>query len=651
MVMNRLSLFIVSLLAVCSACLSGCSIGGLTSWRATATQPSQPTSSVEPTTTVQKELTICLGEEPESLYLYAAKQSEAMWSVLEGIYDGPFDRSNGRYLAVILQKVPTYEDGDLIRSAVSVMSGDLVVDANNQIVALATGNVVLPTGCTDNSCAITWDGTSELQMDQVTAQFKLRANLLWSDGSPLTTADSKFSFKVNGDPASHSGDRKLELTQSYEVIDDITLQWKGIPGYLGIESQAMFWTPLPSHLLESVPVSDLAGTELAARRPVGWGPYVITEWISGESISMQKNPFYFRAKEGLPGIDRIIYRFINPKSGGSLAALAAGQCDLIERSSNPEADLNLVTDLLNSTNTNVVWSEAPEVTQLVIGIKPADHDDGYNPAHDRLDYFREPATRQALAACIDREAMNTELYAGRAVPASIADLLGNQASTAGQASLEYDRATAEELLDRSGWVDTDDDPNTPRLAENVPGVPVNTPLSLELLVPTDSGSRAIASGIAASLTECGIQVMTQAVPFSELYAPGPDGMIFGRSFDLALINWQYSLAPACYLYTNVQIPASGNYWIGGNVSGYSRTEFDVACSGMQQTIPGDGDYENYLQKAVEYFQMDLPAIPLFKQPRLVLARQDLCNFTYNAFARSDLAALELFDLSPDCKSQ
>jgi peptide/nickel transport system substrate-binding protein len=625
--------------------------GVLAPWQKAAT-PS-PTSWVtsSPTILPEQQLTICLGEEPESLYLYAPEQSEAMWSVLEGIYDGPFDRSNGRYSAVILQKVPTYEDGDLIRSAVSVMAGDLVVDVNNQIVALATGVVILPAGCTDNSCAITWDGTAEIQMDQVTAVYKLRANLLWSDGSPLTSADSKFSFEVNSDPASASGDRKLDLTHSYEVIDDVTLQWKGIPGYLGLESQAMFWTPLPRHLLDSLPVSELVGTELATRRPVGWGPYVISEWISDESIIMQKNPLYFRAEEGLPGIDRIIYRFINPKSGGSLAALAAGQCDLVERSSDPEADLNLVTDLLNSTDINSEWSEAPEVIQLVIGIKPANHDDGYNAAYDRLDYFRDPAIRRALAACIDRETLNNEIYAGRAALASISDLLGNQASIAGQASPVYDRAAAEELLERAGWVDTDDDPNTPRLAENVQGVPVDTPLSLGLLVPTDSGSLAIASGIAASLAECGVQVTTQAMAFSELYAPGPDGMIFGRSFDLALINWQYGLAPACYLYTSIQTPASGNYWIGGNVSGYSRPEFDVACSGMQQTIPGDGDYEYYFQKAVEYFQMDLPAIPLFKQPRLVLVRQDLCAFTYNAFARSDLAGLELFDFSPDCKSQ
>ena len=177
---------------------------------------------------------------------------------------------------------------------------------------------------------------------------------------------------------------------------------------------------------------------------------------------------------------------------------------------------------------------------------------------------------------------------------------------------------------------------------------MGTPLELELLTPMDSRSQAIASGVASSLAICGIKVTTTALPFSELYAPGPEGRIFGRSFDLALISWQYSLAPACYLHTTTQIPNNENHWIGGNVTGYSRADFDIACSGLQRAISDDGDYDHYLQKAVEYFLTDLPAIPLFKQPRLVLSRQNLCAFTLNTYARSDLAGVELFDFSPDC---
>jgi peptide/nickel transport system substrate-binding protein len=186
---------------------------------------------------------------------------------------------------------------------------------------------------------------------------------------------------------------------------------------------------------------------------------------------------------------------------------------------------------------------------------------------------------------------------------------------------------------------------------NVIGVPNGTSLSLSLLSPSDAISLAIADGIAKSLARCGIEIKTTAYPFSELYAPGPEGLIFGRNFDLVLIDWQYSPAPACYLYSTAQIPRAGNYWIGGNVSGYSNDKFDVACSSLMRAIPGDGDWELSLQQAEEYFATDLPAIPLFKLPKLVLMRSDFCSFSFDPYARSDLSNLENLDFGTICNSQ
>ena len=67
------------------------------------TEPTDdPTETPEPTPTPKKmeTLTICLGKEPETLFFYA-ESSQAMWSVLESIYDGPFDTGNGKADSVI----------------------------------------------------------------------------------------------------------------------------------------------------------------------------------------------------------------------------------------------------------------------------------------------------------------------------------------------------------------------------------------------------------------------------------------------------------------------------------------------------------------------------------------------------------------------
>ncbi len=74
----------------------------------------QATATATPTATAvpEKTLTVCVGDEPSSLYLYA-NSSQAMWSILEGIYDGPIDTVDYQPQAVILTGIPTLENGGI----------------------------------------------------------------------------------------------------------------------------------------------------------------------------------------------------------------------------------------------------------------------------------------------------------------------------------------------------------------------------------------------------------------------------------------------------------------------------------------------------------------------------------------------------------
>lgn len=63
-----------------------------------------------------------------------------------------------------------------------------------------------------------------------------------------------------------------------------------------------------------------------------------------------------------------------------------------------------------------------------------------------------------------------------------------------------------------------------------------------------------------------------------LYAPGPEGLLFGRLFYLI----QYamgvnSIEPPCDWFTTDETPTASNSWIGTNVTGYSNEQFDAAC--------------------------------------------------------------------------
>ncbi len=647
--MPRIQLINQMILILCCASMTACAGGGLRlPWQPQTTLTSTPSSTSTPTAPPSRELNICLGSEPDSLYIYAKRQSASMWSVLEAIYDGPFDLNSEGINSVILQKTPSFEDGDLVIAAVPVTAGDHVIDADNDLVVLEKDTRILPAGCGDSSCAITWDGSSDLMMDQVTAIFKLRSNILWSDGIPLTVDDSLFSFEVASNRSTTTLINDIDRTMSYQVEDDTTIKWVGVPGFQNASIPGMFWSPLPEHILGDIPVSEIHESELATRQPLGWGPYVLKEWVAGESIELTKNKNYFRANEGLPKFDRVFYRFIDPTSGGSLAALAAGQCDVVERSSDPQSDISLIVNLVNTNKAIANWKAGPEIQQLAVGLNPAAYDDGYNAAIDRLDYFRNPAIRQTLAVCIDRERINNKLFTGKAGLASLNDLLGSQSKGLPDKTLGFDPVSGNQILEQNGWRDLDNDPATARTAVNVPGVPEGTPLSLTLLSPADSVSISVASSISSSLGECGIEIKTETLPFDILYAPGPEGKIFGRAFDLVLLSWQHSLVPACYLYRSNQIPSARNYWVGGNIAGYNETDFDVACSRLLNLQSDNGDYELALQQAADIFVQDLPGIPLFLLPKIVLTRPDFCKFSFEPSAKSDLTNMELFDYGSQC---
>ena len=227
-------------------------------------------------------MTICLGHEPNTLYPLDGPNAAAR-SVLEAIYDGPIDVVGYSYQPPILVRVPSVASGDALIESVPVQAGDLIVDSDENLVPLSTGLKVRPAGCRDDDCAITYDGVSPLEMEQMIVSFTLLENLVWSDGEPLTTEDSLFAYDLARDEDTPGSKFLFDRTQTYEATDETHIQWWGIPGFIDPTYYTNFWAPLPKHAWEEFAVADLPQMDIVSRNPVGWGPYVLEEWMPGES--------------------------------------------------------------------------------------------------------------------------------------------------------------------------------------------------------------------------------------------------------------------------------------------------------------------------------------------------------------------------------
>ncbi len=609
----------------------------------TLTAPHTPPTPVPPRT-----LTVCLGQEPASLYPLGNLSSAAR-SILTAIYDGPIDSNSYGYQPVILKKLPSLADGDAMISAVSVYVGDEVVDANDLPVTLAPGVRVRPSGCRGDECAIVYDGKGEIQMDQMVVNFAVLPGIYWSDGMPLTVEDSVYSYNLAANPNAPGANYLIDRTKSYEAVDEQTVQWWGKPGYLDPTYFTNFWTPYPKHAWSQYTPGELTESEVSAYKPLGWGAYVVEDWVSGDHITLKKNPTYFRAGEGLPKFDTLVFRFISAPET-ALSELLAGRCDLLDASLHLDGQVGILKSFDAQGQLKAIYSPTAVMERLDFGIHPASYDNGYNlNSGDRPDFLSDKRVRQAIAICLDRQkVVDTVLYGLTSVPNSYIPS-SHPLYNPDVKAYPFDVAAASQLLEQAGWRDQDNDPGTPRQAWGVADIPAGTPLVLNYWTTGAAQRRQVSEMLAGSLAQCGIKVNLQYYDPDELYAQGPDGPLFGRKFDLAeFAMGSAGVEPPCQWFTSSELPKAANHWVGTNLSGYTNAAYDSACLSGRGALAGEAAYAAGHRETQAIFAEDLPIVPLYWRLKVAAARAGMCNFSLDPSATSDLWNLESFDYGDAC---
>ncbi len=582
-------------------------------------------------------LTVCQVGEPESLYLYGG--SPAAQNILQAIYDGPIDYHSFDFQPVILEKLPTIADGDAYFQTVTVQAGDRVVDITGEPVTLEQGTQVFPDhACRDVAnpeCVATFDGSTPIEMERMVASWTLKDGVTWSDGEPVTADDSVYSYELACHPDTPSSKYICDRTFSYAAAGERTVVWTGLPGYVDELYMLNFFSPLPRHLWEKqlrATPADLLSRVESARQPIGWGPFRITEWVQGDHIALERNPLYFRAGEGLPRVDRLVFRFA-PNPDGAVAMLMAGECDLALPGDGAEPLLPFLKEAEGKGLLRLVTSVSNQGEHLEFGINPV-------ATYKRPDFFEDVRVRQAIAHCIDRQAMVDEITLGLGrvadsyIPPEHPLYAGDRLTR-----WTYDPQMGRALLAEAGWAD--EDGNGVLEAHNVTGIRAGTPFSVTLLtIQGDPQQEVIARMIRANLADCGIQVTVDSRPVRDFFADGPLGPIYGRQFDLAFFTWEIETTPPCYLYTTEEIPDPVNYWGGSNASGFSSAEYDAACRAARAALPGTFEYRNHHAEAQRIFTEQLPSLPLFWRVRIAVARPEVVGFVPGSFKESELWNIE-----------
>ena len=585
---------------------------------------------IEPTAQPPRNLVVCMAAEPQSLYLYGDHTATAV-AVRHALYESPYTQLDFVYQALALTELPTLANGGAILEDVEVSAGDSVLSADGQVVTLGSGIEII------NSAGerVTYSG-EPLQMPRLSVDYSFQP-LVWSDGTPVTAEDSVFSFEMATDRGTPTIDRLADLTESYVAVDEDSVQWTGIPGYMDPAYMTHVWTPLPKHQLQDYSAAELLAAPEATQTPLSYGPFQVDTWTAGEEIRLVPNPYYYRSDEGLPHLDSLTIRFVGTGSEALPAALDS--CDVITQDVVTGSELPDLLAAEAEGQITVQVTESPVVEYLLYGVNPTIAYSGQRP-----DWFEDVRVRQALAMCANRQAMVDNLTSGRSEVIHTYVPAAHQLSPDDAAQWDYDPAAGNALLDEVGYLDTDGD----GIRQDIGAT---TPFSVTLSTNSESDIRlSIISQLQTDFAACGVQVNTSAVPAGSWFAPGPQGPVFGRHFDLAEFAWLGRNEPNCGLFLSENIPGPVEEGFGGwsnvNATGWRSDAFDTACRTALSLLPGQPGYEAAHQDALRIFAEELPALPLFARLRVAVTAPEVENLQLNASQPSEFWNVFEWDIAP-----
>lgn len=241
---------------------------------------------------------------------------------------------------------------------------------------------------------------SEYQVsdDGVTVTLKMRPDIKFSDGSPITVDDVKWSLDRARDPKNGIWNFILASLDSVETkgADGVVLHLKA-PDPTFISALATF----NAAILPQKPYEAAAGATMEEKakafgeHPVGSGPFMFESWQRNTEMVLKRNPYYWQPGEDgkpLPYLDEIRFQII-PDDATRILKLQAGEVHGAEFI--PYAR---VAELKNDANLDMMLYPSTRVQFLTINVRPTLTDGSKNVLSD-------PKVRQALNYAIDKSAL------------------------------------------------------------------------------------------------------------------------------------------------------------------------------------------------------------------------------------------------------
>jgi peptide/nickel transport system substrate-binding protein len=338
--------------------------------------------------------------------------------------------------------------------------------------------------------------------DGLSYTFRLRPGVRWHDGQPFGARDVQFTFEQIVDAKSGSRLRSdFAAIAGVDVVDSLTVRFRLKAPFAPFLSLLGYNAGiLPEHILRGLRLADAADFNRA--KPIGTGPFMVTQVVPGSSVVLSRNPGYYGAR---PSIERIVFRIV-PDINVQVAQLRAGELDVIQ---------------LEPANTGSV--QGVDGVKVVRNAVVQHYYVGFNLSRP---LFASPLVRRALVYAVNRDAIVHGVMKGYAdpprgtIPVALKDYFD-----ATLPPVPYAPDSALALLGRSGWTRGPDGK-----LHNTRGEPFRFTLLVDKGNPTREQS---ALAVQQDLKHIGMDVSLQTLEFASVVR---DYVLPGK-FDANLIWW------------------------------------------------------------------------------------------------------------------
>ena len=445
--------------------------------------------------------------------------------------------SNSKHLKNLNHTYPSQAGGTLIDATIGEPSGLIAMVAGESAAAAISSNIFNKLLKYDKNLDLEGELADSWQVsaDQKTITFKLKPNLKWADGKPLTSADVLWTWQAVIDEKTGSPYASdYQLVKKVETPDPLTFSVTYEQAYAPALDSWSGLQILPKHLLQD---QDLHTTAFA-RNPIGSSYYKLDSWTHGENIKLSRNA---SSVLGSAQIEKLVTRII-PDSSAQFLELMADNIDSMS---------------LDPIKYARIIPARPELKQKLALYKELGSGYtymGFNLKHKPFDDVR---VRHAINYAIDKQEIIDGVYLGLGIDIASPYKPGTRWSNPNLKSYAYDPKKAKALLKEAGFVDADGDGILERDGK---------PFSFEIITNQNKEREKTAVLIQRRLKDVGIDVQIRAIEWASFISR----FIKTGDFDVVVLGWGLGLDPDQFNIWHSSQQAPGQF----NFIGYNNPTID-----------------------------------------------------------------------------